>query len=195
MLLNELAKYKIILASNSPRRKELLTGAGFNFVVQTNGDVEETYPDETPLNEIPTYLARLKSEAFRLLSDNELLITADTVVICNNQLLGKPKDEEEAVRMLRMLSGNRHEVITGVCVRTNRKTHTFAASTLVDFRPLSSEEIAFYVAHYKPYDKAGSYGAQEWIGYVGIQHIEGSYFNVMGLPIQRLYVELEQVIL
>ncbi len=194
MLLNKLAQYQVILASNSPRRKQLMEGAGIDFSVITNGDVDESYPADMPLNEVPVYLAKLKSHAFRPLAGNEILITADTVVLCNKQLLGKPEDENDATRMLRMLSGNSHEVLTGVCIRTQNLLHTFATSSLVDFRPLSSEEILYYVEHYKPYDKAGAYGAQEWIGYIGIQRIEGSYFNVMGLPIQQLFVELDRLL-
>ena len=194
MLLKKLADYKIILASNSPRRKQLLAGAGIGFAVETTGVVDESFPADMPHNEVPVYLAKLKSQSFRPLREKEVLITADTVVICNKQLLGKPDDADDAARMLRMLSGNRHEVLTGVCIRTNEMTHTFVSSTLVDFRPLSSDEILYYVEHYRPYDKAGAYGAQEWIGYIGIQSIEGSYFNVMGLPIQQLFVALDQLL-
>jgi septum formation protein len=181
---------KIILASGSPRRQQLMEGLGFPFKVELSGSVEEIVPAGTPLEQAPEYLARVKSEAFRPLAADELLITADTVVICNRQLLGKPADKAEAQRMLRLLSGNKHEVLTGVCLRTIETMHAFTAQTTVFFRPLTATEIDYYIDRYRPYDKAGAYGAQEWIGYVGIERIEGSYFNVMGLPVQQLYAAL-----
>ncbi|MDR3350877.1 MAG: Maf family nucleotide pyrophosphatase [Prevotellaceae bacterium] len=183
---------KIILASGSPRRRELMKGLGIPFTVELSGEVEEIIPAGTPPEDAPEYLARMKSEAFRPLTGDELLITADTVVICQRQLLGKPAGKADAKRMLRLLSGNRHDVLTGVCLRTARSTHAFTAHTAVFFRPLSDEEIAYYIDCCRPYDKAGAYGAQEWIGYVGIERIEGSYFNVMGLPLQQLYTALMQ---
>ncbi len=192
MLLHKLKDYKVILASGSPRRKELLKGMGIDYTVELNEEVDESYPADISLEAVPAYLAKLKSRAFgRPLAKDELLITADTVVICNGQLLGKPLDAGAAVQMLSALSGNRHEVLTGVCVRTCDREHEFTARSSVSFRALLSEEIAYYVETYKPFDKAGAYGVQEWIGYIGIEHIEGSYFNVMGLPTQRLYVELD----
>ncbi len=193
MLLDKLKNYQLILASGSPRRKQLIEGLGVPCKIELNGEVEETYPPDMPLEKVPVHLAQIKSLGFgRQLANNELLITADTVVICNHQLLGKPTDKTDAERMLKMLSGNKHEVLTGVCLRTTQHTHTFTAHTTVFFRPLSMPEIDYYIDTYKPYDKAGAYGAQEWIGYVGIERIEGSYFNVMGLPMQRLYVELDE---
>ena len=183
---------KIILASGSPRRRQLMEGLGIPFTVELSGDVEEIIPAGMPLEKTPEYLARVKSEAFRPLAGDELLITADTVVICHRQLLGKPANKADAERMLRLLSGNRHDVLTGVCLRTSQTTHTFTAHTAVFFRPLSAAEIDYYIDCYRPYDKAGAYGAQEWIGYVGIERIEGSYFNVMGLPLQQLYTALMQ---
>jgi septum formation protein len=193
MLLNELEEYQVILASGSPRRKELLKGMGINYLVELGRDVDETYPPGLPPAEIPGFLAKLKSQAFpRPLSDDELLLTADTIVACRGQVLGKPADARDAVRMLEILSGNRHEVYTGVCLRTRHHERCFTARSSVTFRRLSPAEIAYYVEACKPFDKAGAYGVQEWLGYVGIEHIEGSYFNVMGLPTQRLYVELSK---
>ncbi len=193
MLLNTLKSYKVILASGSPRRKELLKGMGIAYTVELNQAVDETYPADLPLQEVPAFLARLKSQAFgRALDRDELLITADTVVLCNHQLLGKPADAGDAVRMLHILSGNKHEVLTGVCIRTHDRELVFTAQSTVSFRLLSSDELNYYVETCKPFDKAGAYGVQEWIGYIGIDHIEGSYFNVMGLPTQRLYVELNR---
>jgi septum formation protein len=184
---------KIILASGSPRRRELMKGLGIPFTVELSGEVEEIIPAGTPPESVPEYLARLKSEAFRPLAAGELVITADTVVICHRQLLGKPAGKSDAERMLRLLSGNKHDVFTGVCLRTAETIHTFTAHTAVFFRPLSTDEIEYYIDHYRPYDKAGAYGAQEWIGYVGIERIEGSYFNVLGLPLQPLYVALQEL--
>jgi septum formation protein len=195
MLLNQIKDYQVILASGSPRRKELLKGMGINYVVTLGQDVDETYPPGLPPEQIPEFLARLKAQAFpRPLSDNELLLTADTIVQCKGQVLGKPADAADAIRMLHTLSGSRHEVLTGVCMRTRHHEKCFTARSAVTFRRLSSDEISYYVDAYKPFDKAGAYGVQEWIGYIGIEHIEGSYFNVMGLPTQRLYVELSEFI-
>jgi septum formation protein len=193
MLLDQLKNHKVILASVSPRRKQLMDGLAISYTIETPVDVAEIIPVGMPAEEAPVYLARVKSEAFgRQLLHNELLITADTVVLCNGQLLGKPVDKADAERMLKMLSGNQHEVLTGVCLRSRQKMHTFMARTVVYFRPLSMQEIDFYLERYRPYDKAGAYGAQEWIGYAGIERIEGSYFNVMGLPVQQLYIALEE---
>lgn len=192
MLLNEkLKERRLILGSASPRRKELLGGLGLPFVVDAQANAEEKYDPATPLEKVPEVLARFKSEAFhRDLEDDEILITADTVVICNGELLGKPKDRADAERMLGMLSGNTHKVITSVCIRDMYRMSVFSVESLVTFKPLAGEEIAYYLDNYSPYDKAGSYGIQEWIGYVGISSIEGSHYNVMGLPVQRLYQEL-----
>jgi len=164
---------------------------GIDYTVELNGEVDESYPADMPVREVPAFLARIKSHAFgRPLAEHELLITADTVVVCEEQLLGKPVDANDAIRMLNILSGNSHEVHTGVCVRTHRREHVFTVKSTVHFRSLSSDEITYYIDACKPFDKAGAYGVQEWIGYIGIEHIEGSYFNVMGLPTQQLYVEL-----
>ena len=187
-----LEKYQVILASNSPRRRELLSGLGLDYVVKTLPGIDESYPEGLPGEEIPVYIAREKAEAYRaLMKPDELIITADTIVWLDGEVMGKPADEADAKRMLRSLSGKTHQVITGVCLTTTEKQRSFATVTDVRFAKLSEEEIDFYVKNYKPFDKAGSYGIQEWIGYVGVENIEGSYFNVMGLPVQRLYKELQ----
>lgn len=194
MLLNALLKdRKLILGSASPRRKELLAGLGVPFTVDAKSNVKEEYAPETPSAEVPEVLAVLKSDGFhRRLEDGEILVTADTVVICGNRVLGKPSDRDEAIGMLKLLSGCTHMVVTGVCLRSNGGKHVFSASSEVTFRVLTDEEISYYVDKFSPYDKAGGYGIQEWIGYVGITGISGSYFNVMGLPVQKLYVELSE---
>lgn len=181
--------YQIILASQSPRRQELLRGLNIPFEIQTI-DVEEDYPNELRGAEIPCYLAEKKANAYSL-HENIMLITADTIVWLDNQVLGKPTDKENAVEMLKALSGKTHEVITGVCITTKNKRKTFSAVSKVRFAELSKEEIEFYVEKYRPYDKAGAYGVQEWIGYIGVEYIEGSFYNIMGLPIQKLYTELK----
>ena len=188
------ADYKVILASNSPRRKELLGGLGIDFEVRTLQDIDESYPDTLRGEEIPMYISGKKAEAYkRTMADDEMIITADTIVYDNGQVLGKPKNRGEAVQMLKGLSGHAHEVITGVSIVTKKKTVQFASTSKVTFAALTDEEIAYYVDTYKPYDKAGAYGIQEWIGYVAVTRIEGSYFNVMGLPIQKLYSELKKI--
>lgn len=188
-----LEQYRIILASNSPRRKELLAGLGISFDVLTIPGIDESYPNTLVGGDIPVYLAKKKSEAYNdILRDNLLVITADTIVWHNGKVLGKPKDRSEAIEMLTELSGDSHIVYTGVCVRTKDKEVSFFTESEVFFDELTSSEIEYYVDNYKPYDKAGSYGIQEWIGYVGVKRIEGSYFNIMGLPIQRLYKELKR---
>jgi len=193
MSLENLVKYNIILASKSPRRQELLKELGVNFDVQIK-EVEETYPDHLKAEQIALYLCELKANAFKQdeIDDNTLLITADTIVWHNNKVLDKPTDYDDAVNILKQLSGDKHEVITGVCLKTKQRTSSFYVSTDVYFKELTEEEIAYYINNYKPYDKAGAYGIQEWIGYIGISKIQGSYFNVMGLPTQRLYEELEK---
>lgn len=184
-------KYKLVLASVSPRRQQLMRDAGFEFEIRLK-DIEETYPEGLAAEEVPGYLARLKAGAFREeLEDGELLVTADTVVCLEGRILGKPADESDAVRMLRELSGKRHTVVTGVCLTTRERQHVFSSLTDVYFKSLSEEEIAYYVERYRPLDKAGAYGIQEWIGYIGIERIEGSFYNVMGLPVQRLYEALK----
>ncbi len=193
-MLDNLSKYKILLASNSPRRRELLGGLGISYEVTALPDVDESFPKEMPGEEIPVYIARNKAEAYAdHLTENTLLITADTIVWKEGKVYGKPTDEKDAMQMLRELSGAVHQVITGVCIRTKEKEVSFAAVSEVTFGSLSDEEIAYYVSNYKPFDKAGSYGIQEWIGYVAVENIKGSYFNIMGLPVQRLYKELVKV--
>ncbi|MBQ8957930.1 MAG: septum formation protein Maf [Bacteroidales bacterium] len=191
-MLSNLRKYQIILASRSPRRQELLRGMGVDFTIQTK-ETDESFPPDMPLDEVPQYLSLQKSLAF---SGNELppdflLITADTVVICENEILGKPKDRADAVRMLQLLSGKTHHVVTGVTVRSMEKTESFAVRSNVTFAELEQDEIDYYIDHCQPYDKAGAYGIQEWIGYVGISGLEGSFYNVMGLPTRKLYQTLK----
>ena len=182
--------YNIILASQSPRRQQLLKDMGFDFKVIVT-DVDEIYPPTMPVFEIPVYLAEMKANALsKEIKENTLIIAADTIVTIDNDVLGKPKDEADAFNILRQISGRKHQVITGVCLKSALKQKSFYAESNVYFRDLSDEEIKYYITNYKPYDKAGAYGVQEWIGYVGIEHIEGSYFNVMGLPTQMLYKEL-----
>ena len=193
-MLENLNKYKIILASNSPRRKELLSGLGVAYEVKTLPDVDESYPDGLSGEEIAKHIARGKAEAYRsLIQADELVITADTIVWLDGTVMGKPKDEEEAKDMLIRLSGKTHQVITGVCLTTASMQKTFATVTDVTFATLTDEEVDYYVTRYQPMDKAGSYGVQEWIGFVGVENLLGSYFNVMGLPIQRLYTELKKL--
>lgn len=221
--------YKIILASNSPRRKELLAGLNIPFEVKVIKGIDESYPETLDAYEVAEYISSKKAEAYRGLLDEDLsgkaseeqagnpsekasekqgeeavqtlILTADTVVIAptaeeqNDQegkgvILGKPKDEEDAVRMLRMLSGKTHHVVTGVCLTTRSQQRHFSVITEVTFKHLSDAEISYYISHYKPFDKAGAYGIQEWIGYVGCTGLKGSYFNVMGLPVQRIYEEI-----
>ena len=185
-------KYKIILASGSPRRKELLAGLGYEFEVKVLPGIDESYPEGLSGEEIAKHISRCKAAPYRdTLKADELIITADTIVYLDGQVLGKPKDEEDACRMLRNLSGKTHQVITGVTLLTSDRQYTFSSVSEVTFAQLKEEEIKHYVSHYKPLDKAGAYGIQEWIGYIGVTRIEGSYFNVMGLPVQRLYTELQ----
>lgn len=192
-MLDNLSKYEVLLASNSPRRRELLGGLGIAYRVVTLPEIDESFPATLHGEEIPAYIARQKAAAYKeLMSPNTLLITADTIVWMNGKVYGKPADEADAKRMLRELSGESHTVITGVTITTAEREKTFAVSTEVTFDTLSDEEINHYVAQYKPFDKAGAYGIQEWIGYIGVTALNGSYFNVMGLPIQRLYKELKQ---
>jgi len=187
-MLSNLKKYHIILASKSPRRQELLRGMGVDFEILTK-ETDESFPPEMPLDEVPKYLSQQKSLAFNddELPTDYLLITSDTVVICEGEILGKPKDREDAARMLQLLSGKTHHVVTGVTVRSVEKTESFAVRSNVTFAQLDGEEIDYYIDYCKPYDKAGAYGIQEWIGYVGISGLEGSFYNVMGLPTRKLY--------
>lgn len=189
-MLDNLKKYNIILASGSPRRKELLEGLGVDFRVEVMKGIEETYPADLPVEEIPLFLSKLKAHAYKAKA-HDLIITADTVVILGGEVIGKPKDEAQAKRMLAALSGRTHTVVTGVTVHTASRVETFGCSSEVEFAPLAEEEIEYYVSHYRPLDKAGSYGIQEWIGYMGIKGIKGSFYNVMGLPVQRLYALLK----
>ncbi|MEQ3106143.1 Maf-like protein [Bacteroides salyersiae] len=190
-MLDNLKKFNIVLASNSPRRKELMSGLGVDYVVKTLPDVDESYPDTLQGEEIPAYISREKAEAYQsMIEPDELLITADTIVWMNGEVLGKPKDREDAIRILRKLSGASHQVITGVCLTTKGWQNSFTVTTDVTFAVLSEEEIVYYVDKYSPMDKAGAYGVQEWIGFIGVESISGSYYNVMGLPVQKLYREL-----
>lgn len=192
-LLKNLSQYQLILASQSPRRQNLLKELELDFIIDIK-EVDETYPEHLQKEEIPVYLAKLKGAAFDdSIEDEQLIITADTIVWVNNGVLGKPKDRNNAEKMLKTLSENVHTVYTGVCLKTKNFERTFWASTDVYFRKLDEDEITYYLDKYKPYDKAGSYGIQEWIGYVGIERINGSYFNVMGLPVQKLYDELKKI--
>ncbi len=192
-MLNNLEKYRIVLGSNSPRRKELLAGLDLQFEVETIPGIDESYPDTLTSEAIPLYIARKKAEAYLdKMSDNELLITADTIVATYDRILGKPANREEAIEMLRYLSDHVHEVITGVCLTTKDKTVSFSVASAVSFGRLEEEDIIYYVDKYRPFDKAGSYGIQEWIGYIGVEAINGSFYNVMGLPVQRLYQELKK---
>ena len=193
-MLENLNKYRIVLASNSPRRKELLSGLGIQYEVKTLPDIDESYPEGLDGMEIPAFIAQSKADAYRsVMQSDELIITADTIVWLDGKVMGKPRDAEEARKMLRALSGQTHQVITGVCLTTPTYQKAFATMTDVTFATLSEEEIAYYVDCYSPMDKAGSYGIQEWIGFIGVESISGSYFNVMGLPIQRLYTELKKL--
>lgn len=196
MLLHEkLRPYRLILASQSPRRRQLLADSGLNFELAPRYECEEIYPPTLRAAEVPRYLSQLKSAACPLpLGERDILLTADTVVVLDGEILGKPRDREEAIRMLGRLSGRRHTVITGVTLRTHSRRRSFSVRSDVRFRPLTQEEIVYYVDTFRPLDKAGGYGIQEWIGYAAIERIGGSFFNVMGLPIQRVYTELNQFI-
>jgi septum formation protein len=193
-MLKNLEKYKIILCSNSPRRRELLSGLGLNFEVRVINGIDESYNNNNSCEEIAEEISVKKADAYlKTIGDNELIITADTIVYNNGEVLGKPHTREEAIDMLSAISGKTHKVVTGVCIASKNKKKIFSVSTNVKFASLEIEEILFYIDNYSPYDKAGAYGIQEWIGYIGVEGIEGSYFNVMGLPIQRLYSELKKI--
>ena len=184
---------RIILASNSPRRRELLGGLGYTYEVRVLDGIDESYPESLRGSDVAAYISRVKADAYRkTMADDELIITADTIVCLDDKVLGKPTDENEAVAMLRSLSGRTHQVYTGVTIVTVEESSTFVSRSDVTFAALTEEEIGHYVSQYCPMDKAGAYGIQEWIGYVGVERIEGSYFNVMGLPVQRLYTELRK---
>jgi septum formation protein len=195
MIIDRLNEFNIILASRSPRRQQLLRELGLKFDVVVR-DYKETYPEGLTGEEIARHVAYEKAALFRNeLSDNDIVIAADTIVWCNNKVLEKPADRKDAADILKEISGNTHEVITGVSLRTKTKDLTFSESTKVTFEAFSEEEILYYIDTFKPYDKAGAYGIQEWIGIIACSHIEGSYFNVVGLPVQRLYKELKKLIL
>ena len=193
-MLDNLEKYKVILASGSPRRRELMVGLGVNYEVRILPDVDESYPDTLQGEEIPLYIAKEKADAYiPMMQPDELIITADTIVWLDSKVLGKPRDREDALQMLRTMSGRTHEVFTGVCITTTDWQRSFTAQTEVRFATLSEDEIIYYVDNFKPMDKAGAYGVQEWIGVIGVENISGSYYNIMGLPVQKLYRELLKV--
>lgn len=190
--LSHLRRYRILLASASPRRRELLERLSVDFEIAVGWEVDESYPDEMPVDDVAVYLSRKKADAYKIdMADDELVITADTVVINNGAVLGKPQSATEAIEMLRSLSGHTHKVITGVTITTQQKQVSFSAITEVEFATLDDIEIADYVETFKPLDKAGAYGIQEWIGCIGVKNINGSFYNVMGLPLHRLYSELK----
>ncbi|MBO5795964.1 MAG: septum formation protein Maf [Bacteroides sp.] len=192
-MLDNLKKYRLILASNSPRRKELLAGLGLDYEVRTLPDVDESYPESLQGGDIPLYISRMKADAYKpMLQPDELMITADTIVWMDGMVLGKPRNKFGAIEMLKQLSGGVHYVYTGVSITTQTRQESFYVATEVRFANLTDEEIEYYVDTYQPMDKAGAYGVQEWIGYIGVENIKGSYFNVMGLPVQRLYTELKK---
>ena len=191
--LDKLKRYRIILASASPRRKELLSKLDIDFTVKTLYDVDESFLASLPVVQVPQYISRKKADAYRQeMQENDMVITADTVVAVGRRILGKPKSAEEARVMLKLLSDRYHRVVTGVTIMTAKRTETFATVSRVRFTRLNDEEIDYYISKYKPFDKAGAYGIQEWIGMVGITELNGSYFNVMGLPVQRLYAKLKE---
>lgn len=193
--LEKLNTFDILLASKSPRRQQLLEGAGIKFTVLKDLEMDEVYPSVLKREEIPMYLAEAKAALYASrIKQNTLLITADTIVYLNDEVIGKPYNAEDAISMLTRLSGQMHEVFTGVCLKTAARESVFYAGTKVFFRKFDDDEIRYYVNTYKPFDKAGSYGVQEWIGYVGVEHIEGSFYNVMGLPVQKLYHELIKMV-
>ena len=187
--------YKLILASNSPRRRELLAGLGLDFEVRVLPDIDESYPETMAALDTAEYIAEKKAAAYQtVMAEDELIITADTVVIVGDEVLGKPADIREAREMLQKLSGRTHQVVTGVCLTTRQQSNHFSVKTDVTFKPLTDSEIQYYIEKYKPFDKAGAYGIQEWIGYIGCTGLHGSYYNVMGLPVQRIYTELQKFI-
>ena len=193
-MLDNLEKYQVSLASGSPRRRELMAGLGVNYEVRILPDVDESYPDTLQGEEIPLYIAKEKADAYiPMMQPDELIITADTIVWLDGKVLGKPRDREDALQMLRTMSGRTHEVFTGVCITTTDWQRSFTAQTEVRFATLSEDEIIYYVDNFKPMDKAGAYGVQEWIGFIGVENISGSYYNIMGLPVQKLYRELLKV--
>ena len=188
----DLKDKQIILASGSPRRRELLSAMDIPFTVDTGNTFVESWSSDTPHEKVPELMSEGKSFGFhRELADNEILVTSDTMVLCGTEILGKPKDRDDAIRMLKLLSGRGHQVITAVTLRDREKKKTFSVTSNVFFKELSDSEITYYLDTYKPYDKAGAYGIQEWIGYIGISRLEGSFYNVMGFPASRFYEELK----
>lgn len=188
----DLKDKQIILASGSPRRRELLSAMDIPFTVDTGNTFDESWSSDTPHEKVPELMSEGKSFGFhRELADNEILVTSDTMVLCGTEILGKPKDRDDAIRMLKLLSGRGHQVITAVTLRNREKKKTFSVTSNVFFKELSDSEITYYLDTYKPYDKAGAYGIQEWIGYIGISRLEGSFYNVMGFPASRFYEELK----
>lgn len=192
MMSSLLENIPLVLVSSSPRRRELLTKAGFDIKVKSFPFVE-AFPEGLPVDEVPVFLAEDKARQLPIeMKEGSIVITADTIVVLENEILGKPQDRDEAVYMLESLSGKEHKVLTGVCISMSTRIKSFVSTTNVTFSELSSGEIDYYIDNFEPYDKAGSYGIQEWIGYIGVEKITGSYFNVMGLPIQKLYIELKK---
>ena len=195
LLQDRLKNYRLILASASPRRRELLAACDLDFVLADKFECDECYPADLSADKVAEYLSQLKSNAYpHPLSKKDILLTADTVVILGDKILGKPHSEKEAFEMISSLSGATHKVVTGVTLRTSERTISFSAESLVSFRTLDDEEVAYYVKKYSPMDKAGAYGIQEWFGYIGIEGIKGSFYNVMGLPTQRLYQALKEIL-
>jgi septum formation protein len=192
MILNNLAGKRIILSSQSPRRQELLKGIGLDFEIYVKDNIDESFDPQMPFIQVAEYLAKKKAQAYMdILDESTILITADTIVCTDSEILNKPSDEKEAKYMLSQLSGKKHKVITGVCMKSAQKQKCFSDESIVYFADLDPDEIDYYITHFKPFDKAGAYGIQEWIGYIGIERIEGSFFNVMGLPVQMVYSGLK----
>ena len=195
LLKDKLIGRRLLLASKSPRRSQLLRDCGLDFEVVDGREAEEIYPADMPSEQVAEYLSRVKSDAYAdMVEGGDVLITADTIVVAGGEILGKPSDREDAVRMLGLLSGASHTVITGVTLRTTDKVESFSCTSRVKFRTIEPDEVDYYLDTYRPYDKAGAYGIQEWIGYVAIEAIEGSFYNVMGLPVQMLYVRLKEFV-
>ncbi len=191
MLSTKLEKYNLILASSSPRRQQFLKNLNLDFTIDVK-EIEEIYPKELKGSEITDFLAELKTSPFKNLKENDILITSDTIVWMNDAAIGKPKDRNDAIKIFKNLSGKKHKVITSICIKTIYKTKIINDTTNVYFKELTDNEIEFYIDNFHPYDKAGGYGIQDWIGYIGIEKIEGSFFNVMGLPVHKLYTELSK---
>ena len=195
LLQNRLKNHRLILASASPRRRELLAACDIDFTLAEKFECDERYPADLEADKVAEYLSQLKSNAYpHTLKEGDILLTADTVVIAGGEILGKPKDNADAERMLKILSGATHKVVTGVTLRTPLRTISFSAESLVTFRVLENEEIAYYIEKYRPLDKAGAYGIQEWIGYTAIEGLQGSFYNVMGLPVQKVCIALKELV-